>query len=74
MVKTQRAGRALSPLHEWFCSPPVTGTDEDAKAWGPMLVQYVQVVFPDAVDDPDPPELIALISIPSVVFLPFVLR
>lgn len=42
--------------------------------WMPMWVDYIDLYDPDAVDDPNPPELIPLISIPSVVYLPLVLR
>ena len=44
--------------------------------WGPMLVGYVNTAYPDAIDDPLPPPLVAPIELsPSeVVFLPLTIR
>lgn len=50
---------------------------QESVAWGPLLVDFIQQVNPDAPDTPDPPEPVARLRPPSAggrVFLPLVLR
>lgn len=48
-------------------------SNEDGIAWGPMLVDYIEAVFPDAADDPNPPKLMSRLQI-NWVYLPLVMR
>ncbi|MFN8495672.1 MAG: clostripain-related cysteine peptidase [Caldilineaceae bacterium] len=42
----------------------------DIIEWGPMLVEYVKLMSPNAPDDPNPPGLIAPLILPTRIFLP----
>ena len=51
----------------------VVASLQDTIAWGPMLVEYVGQVYPEATDDPELPELMPRQQ-PNIVYLPIVLR
>ena len=49
-------------------------TSNTAIEWGPMLVEYVRQTNPGAIDDPNPPALIAPMIPVYYVYLPVVLK
>ena len=60
---------------DWGDTPTSIKTTEEVIEWGPMLVEYLSVVSPDAPEDPNPPELVAPGLIPfNWIYLPIILK
>lgn len=55
-------------------APNMLVTSESTPEWGTMLVEYVKVVNPNALDDPNPPDLAAPLTPLQAIYLSLVWR